>query len=115
MVHALNTVASMGDIFVSRRPCRLMHFYQPALCVTLYGLFTIAYWAAGGLNPFGFPYIYAILNWSKPAQTVPSVIIGLLVILPLIHVFVWTLHQIRDVCLSKLIKKNSLSIEPSKA
>lgn len=115
MIHALNTITSIGDIFVSSRPCRLMHFYQPIAFLILYLIFSIIYWASGGLNPYGFPYIYSILDWSKPSRTIPLIVIGLSIGLPLIHMFVWVLHQIRDSCLSRIKRKNVVSEEPLKA
>lgn len=92
-----------------------MHFYQPLVFVLSYVVFSIVYWAAGGLSPFGQPYIYAILDWEKPYRTVPLVVFGLMIGMPLIHVFVWMLHHFRDNCLSKMRMKLSSSVEPTKA
>ena len=90
-----------------------MHFYQPAVFMCLYTIFTVVYWAAGGLHPHGHPYIYAILNWAEPARTVPLVVFGLLIGMPVIHVFIWMLHHFRDCCLLKV--KLPTSVAPIKA
>lgn len=96
MIHAVNSIVCLIDMFVGARPYRLLHFYQPMIALTVYFIFTVIYWAAGGLNASGQNYIYAILDWNKPKQTVPLVILGLIFLLPVFHALLWSLHKLRD-------------------
>lgn len=59
-VHGFNSIMSIGDIIVSGRPCRLMHFYQPFVVLLAYIAFSSIYWAAGGVNSNGDSYIYPV-------------------------------------------------------
>lgn len=108
-VHGLIWIVSAGDIFISLRPCRLLHFYQPVLFVVSYFIFTLIYWAAGGRDPKGFPYIYTITNWANPSFSIPLAVCTVLIVVPLIHTFVWTLHQVRNWLLRM---KAITSVEP---
>lgn len=109
-VHGLIWIVSTSDILISLRPCRLLHFYQPVLFVAFYLIFTLIYWAAGGHDPKGFPYIYTMTNWANPTFSVPLAVLTVLIVVPLIHTFVWVLHQIRDWLLLRM--KAITSIEP---
>ena len=96
MVHGFNSVAFVIDMWVAARHCRLLHFYQPAFALIAYFIFTVIYWASGGVNSDGANYIYAILDWNKPGQSVPLVICGLVFILPLAQALLWSVHLLRD-------------------
>lgn len=109
--HGFICIASLSDIFVATRPCRLLHFYQPVLVVGLYVVFSVIYWAAGGRNSNGSPYIYPVTNWANPGLTVPLVMGTVLVFIPLIHAFLWVLHQLRDWLLLRI--KVITSIQPA--
>lgn len=65
LVHGFNSIMSIGDILVSGRPCRLMHFYQPFVVLLAYIAFSSIYWAAGGLNANGDSYIYPVEHLFK--------------------------------------------------
>lgn len=108
LVHAFICIASLSDLFIGVRPCRLIHFYQPVLFAVAYFIFSLIYWAAGGLNPKGFPYIYSITNWANPSLTVPLVVCTVLIFVPIIHTFVWVLHQIRDWLFLRIKGNNSV-------
>lgn len=111
-VHGFNSIMSVFDIFVSRRPCRLLHFYHPFVIMLAYVAFTAIYWAAGGRTDQGLSYIYPVTNWENLSLTVPFVIIGLVVVLPVVHALLWLLHQLRDFCFQSFRVKDFPS-EPS--
>ena len=96
LVHGANLIVSMSDLFISKRPYRILHFFHPLAFLTAYIAFSAIYWAAGGRNEDGLSYIYGFLNWEKLNYTIPFVAIGLFVLLPLIHVGLWVLHFLRD-------------------
>ena len=45
----------------------------PVLVGLWYVLFSVVYWAAGGLDPDGHPWIYPMLDWDHPASAVITV------------------------------------------
>lgn len=108
-VHGFNSIMSIGDILVSGRPCRLMHFYQPFVVILAYVAFSAIYWAAGGVNSDGLSYIYPVLNWDNLSLTVPFVTIGMLIILPIVHALLWSLHQLRDYAVRSRMRRKSFS------
>ena len=113
-VHGFNSIMSVFDIFASRRPCRLLHFYHPFVIMLAYVAFTAIYWAAGGRTDQGLSYIYPVTNWENLKLTVPFVIVGLFVVLPLVHSLLWLLHQLRDFCF-RSFRVNDFPSEPSEA
>lgn len=108
-VHGFNSIVSVGDILVSGRPCRLMHFYQPFVVILAYVAFSAIYWAAGGVNSDGLSYIYPVLNWDNLSLTVPFVTIGLFIVLPILHALLWSLHKFRDNVVRSWIGRKSVS------
>lgn len=65
--HAINSVLIVTDVLLSNAPFRVFHLVYPMLYSLIYCLFTVVYWAAGGTNEQGQPYIYAIMNYGKNA------------------------------------------------
>ena len=55
------------DVWVNRQPYYYaFHGVAGAVLSMGYLLFTVIYWAAGGEDPNGFPYIYRALNTFRP-------------------------------------------------
>ena len=100
-VLGLNSITSMTDIVVSKRPCRILHVYHPLVALLAYTAFSAIYWAAGGRDSNGLSYIYPILNWENLKLNVPFATIGLIVLLPIVHIMLWVLHLLRDWAFSK--------------
>lgn len=96
LVHGLNSIVSICDIFLSKRPCRLMHFYHPLVVLLTYVAFSSIYWAAGGRNEDGLSYIYPILDWENLNLTIPFLCIGFFVALPIAQFLIWIMHQLRN-------------------
>ena len=113
-VHGFNSIMSFFDIVVSKRPSRLLHFYHPLVILLAYTGFTAIYWAAGGRTDTGSSYIYPVTNWENLKLTLPFVVIGLFVVLPIVHFLFWLLHQLRDFCFRSCHKKDlQVESEPS--
>lgn len=79
----------------------MLHFLQPLAALVPYTVFSIIYWAAGGRRENGLSYIYPILNWENLHLTIPFVLVGLTIGLPLVHCFIWSLHLMRDYLLTR--------------
>ena len=96
-VHGFNSIVSVSDLFIGKRPCRLLHFYHTFLALLAYVAFTVIYWAAGGENIlYGTTYIYWVLDWDNLNLTVPFVCIGLPVGVPIGQAILWAVHKLRD-------------------
>lgn len=97
--HAFSLVATAGtlvmvllDMWVNRQP----YYYSFHACfgVTIclcYLIFTVVYWAAGGTDSFGNPYIYRSLYWNRPMSAGKLVMMILLVIFPCFNALFWFL------------------------
>jgi len=105
LFHAVNSIAVVLDLFIGARPFFLLHFYQPAVVMFGYGLFTLIYWAAGGLGIEGEDYIYWVINWDKPGYTV-LILIVLYILSFLEQVFLWGLHGLRDFLYRKFVTRS---------
>ncbi len=110
LVHGFNSIMAIMDIFLSKRPCRLLHFYHPLVLFVAYVAFSLIFWAVDGRNENGLSYIYPILNWNNLGLTVPIVFIGLVFVLPVFHCFFWILHQWRDRCIEYLLKNDDSAV-----
>eukprot|EP00952_Eustigmatos_sp_NYUAD-ZCMA_P005014 21945-Eustigmatos_ZCMA.PRE.1 len=56
--HAVNTMIVLVDLAVTEPRYHYKHFYIPLAYQLMYLLFSLIYWAAGGRDPEGNPYIY---------------------------------------------------------
>lgn len=92
--HALNSVVLLADLWISGRPWRLAHVYQPMAVLVGYVIFLVVYWSAGGTNHFGHNYVYKAFDMGRIWSTWPFLFLPLIV-LP-IHGLVWALHAARD-------------------
>lgn len=106
----MNSIISICDVFVSKRPCRILHFTHAWVVFVPYVVFSVVYWAAGGRRENGIPAIYPILDWDNRSVTIPCVTGGLTVGFFLIHGLFWTLHFFRDRMITCV---NSDLIEPA--
>ena len=71
--HGLIAVCCLLDVAVSDRPWRLTHVLHPVLFGGLFGAFSLIYFLCGGTNYYFEPYIYIILDWSRPMRYIYSV------------------------------------------
>ncbi|XP_072013852.1 protein rolling stone-like [Amphiura filiformis] len=70
-VHLVSTVLLFVDLCISAFPLRAIHFVYPFIYGMIYVLFSVIYWAAGGVTQSGKTAIYPILDWEdKPLETV---------------------------------------------
>ena len=95
-VHGVNPVLAVSDIILSLVPFNILHFFYPCAFTAVYVVFSGIYYAAGGRNESGDPYIYSLLNYREdPARSSLAAIF--LVLLPgLIYIIPLTVAIIRD-------------------
>ncbi|XP_059800004.1 protein rolling stone-like isoform X3 [Hypanus sabinus] len=110
-VHVVNSVLVLLELGMTAAPIHLAHFVYVLLYCLSYILFTIVYWALGGTNLKGKPYVYRILNYSKSLGAATGCIVGsLCVILQLLQFLVWNLHLLKHhIYLRLMCKDNNVS------
>ncbi|XP_013197129.2 protein rolling stone [Amyelois transitella] len=93
--HGINSCLAIAEVVASRTPVRILHFYQPLGVGIWYAVFTAIYYAAGGTDGAGSPFIYAVLDWRYGWRTtalVASSLAGLIVV----YAVLWLLALCRD-------------------
>jgi hypothetical protein len=63
--HGISTFVVICDIILSLKPFSALHFLYPCAFTLTYVIFSGIYFAAGGTNEFGDPYIYSLLNYGE--------------------------------------------------
>ena len=99
-IHLINGVVALVDLWLSGTPVRLYHCLYSVLFAASYFIFTVIYYAAGGMDPAGNRFIYPFLNYKS--NPVPAVGIGIgcaLVMMTAIH-FVFYLQFIVRNCIT---------------
>ena len=88
--HILNGVVALLEVWVTGIPVYLLQFIYTLLFVGTYGVFTGVHY---GVNSTGFgseEYIYPVLDYdSKPGVAAATVVVGVLVVCPLLHLFLY--------------------------
>ncbi|CAB3241031.1 unnamed protein product [Arctia plantaginis] len=110
-VHGINSIIMFLLLLSSSLPVRLLHIYQPLLFGITYMLFGLFYHLGGGIDRLGNPYIYSVIDWSKPGTTVVVLLItGILLIL--LHFFTTALAVARDAGTARCFRK-SQTVKPA--
>eukprot|EP00092_Neocalanus_flemingeri_P015048 GFUD01016254.1.p1 GENE.GFUD01016254.1~~GFUD01016254.1.p1 ORF type:complete len:289 (+),score=61.00 GFUD01016254.1:250-1116(+) len=92
--HGLLITINVVDLFISARPWRCLHAYHVQIFCLVYVLSNFTYIEGGGTNLADQPYIYSILDWSKPTHCLIT-IFGVLLILPFLHFMFILLYKCR--------------------
>ena len=79
--HGINFAVMMVDLLICRQPLYCAHITVPLAYSLTYLLFTLLYFAAGGVfhKDRHSPYIYDVLDWSDPGAA--GSLSGLIVVL----------------------------------
>ncbi|KOB74293.1 Uncharacterized protein OBRU01_09365 [Operophtera brumata] len=103
MVHGINSVVMLVELICSAHPSRLLHIMQPLYFAAAYMLFSVIYYFAGGTDPWGNPFIYPVVDWSKPGQTMVVITLtGLF--LALMHLLTVAVATGRDAIVSRRLR-----------
>ncbi|XP_069138716.1 protein rolling stone-like isoform X2 [Argopecten irradians] len=94
--HGVNAVFVLVDMLVTRTPIRLLQSVYLGIYGTIYSLFTVLYFLAGGTSHQGHPYIYKPLNYGeKPGVAVAYIVVIAALVAPLIHSMIFFLYRFR--------------------
>ncbi len=66
--HATTTVYVAVNLCITGTPIWPYHFIHTVIVGAVYISFTGIYYALGGTNQHGDPYIYELLDWNNPAS-----------------------------------------------
>ncbi|XP_034834751.1 protein rolling stone-like [Maniola hyperantus] len=106
MLHGVNSGLMFVELVLSAHPSRLLHVMQPLYFSLAYLLFTVAYYISGGLDPWGNAFIYPVINWAKPIQTLVVVTLTAL-FLALMHILTVGIATARDFIARKCLMDRS--------
>ncbi|RVE51096.1 hypothetical protein evm_004239 [Chilo suppressalis] len=110
LTHGINTVVMFLLLITSMHPSHLFHCVYPIAVLLLYAAFNIIYYFAGGVSHTGDPYIYPMLDWSKPGLAT-GVLIGCLGAAIVLHILVVLISLLRDFLSKKYVRDyNTLEI-----
>lgn len=90
-LHAINTFFVLIEIFMGVIPVHLLHGLYGMILASIYTVFTVIYWAAGGR------YIYKPIDYEdgNPAVVAGTVLVSIFVIAPLMQLLLFLLYQLR--------------------
>ncbi len=103
----MNSILVFVDLFIIATPVRLVHVYQTILAGIYYILFSLIYYAAGGTDETGNPYIYDVLDWSDPGAAALVAFLGCLAGLPLTWIAIFALYRVRCLIGERIQGKNT--------
>ncbi|XP_067684236.1 protein rolling stone-like isoform X2 [Haliotis asinina] len=108
ILHGMNSIYVFCNLLIVNMPVRVYHVIYPVIYGVIYTVFTVVYHILGGTSGKGEPYIYKILDWSKPKRTLPFVFLSTFVALPCLYLVVFFTHKLRIHIHSKCLKNNTL-------
>ena len=94
-IHLGNGIAALIDVWVTGIPVRILHFFYIQIYGTIYSLFSVIYYLAGGLDPWGHPYIYPVLDYSANPGGAAGLLVGAFLCVPLVHMLFYVQYITR--------------------
>ena len=100
--YILVAVFMLVEVTMSNIPIRILHFIYSHVFGSIYVLFTVIYWAAGGMDKDGNHYIYKALDYSDhPGAAIFTVFFVLIIMQFMLHLFLFILFRFRAWLVSK--------------
>lgn len=100
--HAINSVYAVLSLIVSAKPVRILHVYQAVLFSVVYCVFSLVYQKAGG------GAIYTVLDWDKMPNTVLLSLATVLVVVPMVHLVMFTIYRSRGFAWNSCCRKRQV-------
>ena len=95
-VHGVNLLLVLIDIFISRIPILILHFFYPMAYAAVYVIFLAVYWAVDGTNERGEPFVYSITDFREHPVNASLACIGLVIVAGIVHLLFFAVAEIRD-------------------
>jgi hypothetical protein len=101
-VHLILGILILVDIFLSRVPWQFLHLFYSLSYMVIFIVFTGIYYAAGGTDQYGNPYIYSAFDYGENPATAAGFCVILLVVPVGLYICLFLLAWLRDVIYSKI-------------
>lgn len=108
-IHAINSVLMLALVLIARHPTRLLHFYWSLIVGIIYLIFTVIFYVSGAQSPFGTSYVYPMLDWDEPGQTIGLVFASAFGFI-ILHVVIAAICVGRDKLTQRYRDTNTLTI-----
>ncbi|XP_028398511.1 protein rolling stone-like [Dendronephthya gigantea] len=111
-VHALNSFVVLVELFTANTPVRILHVLYVMIFSIAYSLFSVIFWAAGGVTVNGDPFIYKVLDYENgdPGQISAAMLATVFVISPIFQFVLFGLYRLR--CFIRSQKRNGTNSFP---
>ena len=101
-VHLIFGIFILVDIFLSRIPWQFLHLFYSVSYMVFFVVFSGIYFAAGGTDQFGNPYIYSAFDYGENPKTAVGYCIVVLLVPIVLYICLFLLAWLRDVIYSKI-------------
>eukprot|EP00405_Crypthecodinium_cohnii_P011740 CAMPEP_0206428790 /NCGR_PEP_ID=MMETSP0324_2-20121206/5870_1 /ASSEMBLY_ACC=CAM_ASM_000836 /TAXON_ID=2866 /ORGANISM="Crypthecodinium cohnii, Strain Seligo" /LENGTH=194 /DNA_ID=CAMNT_0053894377 /DNA_START=239 /DNA_END=823 /DNA_ORIENTATION=+ len=95
LVHGFSMVMMIVDILICRQTMKIRDIWAPLSFAAAYIIFSLIFFAAGGTDSEGNPYIYSALDWNYPGSALVVALGAVLVACPILYVVLLLLFSIR--------------------
>ncbi|XP_044765497.1 protein rolling stone-like [Coccinella septempunctata] len=112
ILHGMNTVLMLFDFWLVSHPTRIAHCIYPMMFVTVYAIFSVIYYLAGGTSRDGTDYIYPILKWELPFRTL-LVCAGVGIFIFALQTFFFLMYLLKKRVHKKLGRRKSIELNSS--
>ena len=113
--HATHGIISAIELLIVGNPVRFYHFYFTQIFAAVYLVFTGIYYAAGGTNLNGDPFVYSVLDYgNNPGFAIGIIIAALFVLLPILHVLFYLVYIARYWMIYQIFSKYTSSQDHSR-
>ncbi|KAJ0182363.1 hypothetical protein K1T71_001732 [Dendrolimus kikuchii] len=104
--HAVVSVIALLELVLSRTPVLMLHIYQPLGVALWYVAFTAIYYAAGGTDGNGNPFIYEVLDWQQGKRAGMIASLGLIGVI-IVYTILWGIALCRDKVSTAIFRSTS--------
>lgn len=101
--HGVTFVIVFVDLTLSRIPFHLLHFPYTCVFSTIFVIFSAVYFAAGGIDEFGNPYIYETLDYEGSPAVSGVAAVCLCLVPAVIYLIPFVVALLRDVVHRRLL------------
>lgn len=116
VTHGINSVYVFINLWITGIPIRLLHFWHPLVFGYVYSVFTLVYYAAGGVNAGGQPYIYSVLDWgSNPGLAAGLDLAVVFVMIPAAHFVCFLICKLRILIYHRCGCSRTSSVAPTES
>lgn len=107
-VHGLQGLFVVIDLLISNKKWYFEKIWTAFPAPAIYVIFNVIYWAAGGTDPYGNPYVYSVLDWENDPEEAAIVLALGVALVPVIFAALWLITFIRNRTHSIIFKNNLL-------